>query len=115
MAKRVRLPKVERESFWRRQISDWAQGGQTISGFCRERGLTESAFHLWKRQLGLKTSRRHTGRTKSHASAPRLVPITVDTLSTSALTLEVNGAVLRVESGVDEVLLRTVLNALKVE
>lgn len=53
MAKRVRLPKAERESFWRSQISDWAQGGQTISGFCRERGLTESAFHFWKRQLGL--------------------------------------------------------------
>jgi hypothetical protein len=48
MAKRVRLPKAERESFWRRQINDWAQGGQTISGFCRERGLTVSAFHLWK-------------------------------------------------------------------
>ena len=42
MAKRVRLPKAEREAFWRRQIDDWAQGGQTISGFCRERGLTES-------------------------------------------------------------------------
>jgi hypothetical protein len=55
MAKRVRLPKAERESFWRRQINDWARGGQTITGYCRERGLTKSAFHLWKRQLGLKT------------------------------------------------------------
>jgi hypothetical protein len=33
----------------------------------------------------------------------------------SALTLEVNGATLRVESGVDEALRRTVLNALRVE
>ncbi len=69
MAKRVRLPKAERESFRRRQINDCAQGGQTISGFCRERGLTESAFHLWKRQLGLKISHRHTGSKKSHSSA----------------------------------------------
>jgi hypothetical protein len=30
MAKRVRLPKAERELFWRRQINDWAQGGQTL-------------------------------------------------------------------------------------
>jgi hypothetical protein len=114
MAKRVRLPKAERESFWRNQISDWAQGGQTISGFCRERGLTESAFHLWKRQLGLKTSRRHTGKKKSQTSAPRLVPISVAAMPTSALTLEVNGATLHIESGVNEALLRTVLNALKV-
>ena len=88
MAKRVRLPKGEREAFWRRQIDDWAQGGQTISGFCRERGLTESAFHLWKRELGPKTSRRHTGRKKSQSSAPRLVPISVAAMPTSALTLD---------------------------
>src|SRR5437588_4987415 len=107
MAKRVRLPKGEREAFWRHQIDDWAQGGQTISGFCRERGLTESAFHLWKRQLGLKTSRRHTGTKKSHSSVPRRVPITIAALPTSALTVEVNGATRHIESGVDEVLLRT--------
>lgn len=114
MAKRVRLPKAERESFWRRQINDWAQGDQTISGFCRERRLTESAFHLWRRLLGLKTKRRHTGRKKSHLSSPRLVPISIAAMRTSALTLEVNGATLHIESGVDEDLLRTVLNALKV-
>lgn len=114
MAKRVRLPKGEREAFWRRQIDEWAQGDQTISGFCRERGLTESAFHLWKRELGPKTSRRHTGRKKSQSSAPRFVPISVAAMPTSALTPEVNGATLHIESGVDEALLRTVLNALKV-
>ena len=58
MAKRVRLPKAERESFGRRQINDWAQGRQTIYGFCRQRGLTVSAFQLWKRQLSLKTTLR---------------------------------------------------------
>jgi hypothetical protein len=103
MVKRVRLPKAERESFWRRQINDWAHGGQTISGFCRERRLTESAFHLWKRQLGLKTSRPHTGRKKPPSAAPRLVPISVAAMPTAALTLEVNGAILRIESGLDEV------------
>ena len=48
------------------------------------------------------------------SSAPRLVPISIAAMPTSALTLEVNGATLRIESGVDEVLLRTVLNVLKV-
>jgi hypothetical protein len=114
MAKRVRLPKAERESFWKRQINDWAQGGQTISGFCRDRGLTESAFHLWKRELGLKASGPHTGRKNSLSAAPRLVPISIAAIPTSAVTLEMNGATLHIESGVDEVLLRTVLNALRV-
>jgi hypothetical protein len=41
-------------------------------------------------------------------------PVSVAAMPTATLTLEVNGATLRVESGVDEVLLRTVLNALRV-
>jgi hypothetical protein len=35
-------------------------------------------------------------------------------MPSSPLTLEVNGATLQIKSGVDENLLRTVLNALKV-
>jgi hypothetical protein len=38
----VGLSKAEREVFWR-------QSELTITEFCRKRGLTESAFHLWKR------------------------------------------------------------------
>ncbi len=54
MAKRVRRSKAEQEAFWRLHFDDWRQSGQTISGLCRERGLTESAFHLWKRELRLR-------------------------------------------------------------
>lgn len=113
MAKRVRLSKAEREAFWRRQFNDWRQSGQTITAFCRERGLTESAFHLWKRELRLQTKPRHSKTAVPRPAAPRLVPVSLAALPTSALTLEVNGATLRVEPGADEALLRTVLNVLK--
>ncbi len=113
MAKRVRLPKAELESFWRRQFDDWRQSNQTITAFCRGRGLTESAFHLWKRELRLQTKPRHSKTTEPRPSLPRLVPVSVAALSTSALTLEVHGATLRIEPGADEALLRTVLNVLK--
>jgi hypothetical protein len=54
------------------------------------------------------------GRKKSQSCAPRLVPISVAAMPNSALTLEINGATLHIESGANDALLRTVLNALRV-
>ena len=113
MAKRLRLSKAEREAFWRRQFNDWRQSGQTITAFCREHELTESAFHLWKRELRLLTKPGHSTTNARRPSAPRLVPVSLAALPTAALTLEVNGATLRIEPSADEALLRTVLNVLK--
>ena len=113
MAKRVRLSKAEREAFWRRQFDDWQQSGQTITAFCREHGLTESAFHLWKRNLRLQKKLGHSTTNARRPSASRLVPVSLAALPTSTLTLEVHGATLRIEPGVDDALLRTVLNALR--
>lgn len=113
MAKRVRLSKAEREALWRRQFDDWQRSGQTITAFCRERGLTESAFHLWKRQLRLQKKPGHSTTNARRPLAPRLAPVSVAALPMSALTLEVHGATLRIDPGVDDGLLRTVLNVLK--
>ena len=113
MAKQVRRSKAEREAFWQRHFDDWRQSGQTISGFCRERGLTESAFHLWKRELRFQTKPRHSKTTAPRLTAPRLVPVSVAAIPPSALTLKVKGATLHIEPGVDEALLRTVFNVLK--
>ncbi len=113
MAKRVRLSKAEREAFWRRQFDNWQRSGQTITAFYREHGLTESAFHLWKRELRLHKGPGHSTTNARRPSGPRLVPVSVAALPTSTLTLEVNGATLRIEPGVDDGLLRMVLNALR--
>jgi hypothetical protein len=113
MAKRVRRSKAEREAFWRRQFDDWRQSGQTITAFCRERDLTESAFHLWKRELRLQTKSRRSKTTEPRPSARRLVPVSIAATPPSALALEVKDAMLHIEPGVDEVLLRTVLNVLR--
>lgn len=54
MVKRQRRSRAESSEYWRQQIADWEQSGQTIRAFCSERNLTESQFHLWKRMLGVK-------------------------------------------------------------
>ena len=99
MANRARLSKAERETFWRRQFDDWQRSGQTITAFCREHGLTESAFHLWKRELRLQTKPRRAKTTGPLQMASRFVPVSLAALPTSALTLEVHGAKLRIEPG----------------
>jgi len=44
-------PVLSREEFWRNTIRAQAASGKTISEFCRERGLTYSNFHRWKRTI----------------------------------------------------------------
>jgi hypothetical protein len=36
---------------WRRLISEQARSGQTVTTFCRERGLCRAYFFAWKKRL----------------------------------------------------------------
>jgi hypothetical protein len=111
MAKRQRRSRAESSVYWRQQIADWKQSGQTIRAFCSERNLTESQFHLWKRMLGVKPARTLAGSVKD--PTPAFVPVSVASLRGSSITLRIHGATLRIEPGVDVGLLRAVLQSLK--
>jgi len=122
MAKRSRCSRSESESRWRRLIREQQQSGQTIVGFCRDHELTESAFHFWKRELRGRQAERDldVGRSQPadnqracDAATRTFVPVSVSHPLTSPITLELNGATLRIEAGVDGELLRTVLDALR--
>ena len=36
---------------WRGLVSEQAQSGQTVSAFCRDRGLRDSLFYDWKKRI----------------------------------------------------------------
>ena len=36
---------------WRQRIGERLAAGQTVAAFCRERGLSENSFYVWKRRL----------------------------------------------------------------
>ena len=42
---------VERRERWRQRIAQQEKGGQSIRGFCHERGLSEPAFYAWRQRL----------------------------------------------------------------
>ena len=113
MGQRLRRSRAESETHWRRLILEQRRSGQTIVGFCREQGLTESAFHFWKRKLRDRRRKRVTEKLASDASTPTFVPVSVSGTMTSSITLELGGAILRIAPGVDAELLRTVLAALR--
>src|SRR5256884_8258633 len=41
---------------WRKLISEQARSGQTVTAFCRERGLCRPYFFVWKKRLGEDTT-----------------------------------------------------------
>ena len=43
--------KSELWSKWRALVSEQSQGGQTVSGFCRDRGIRDSQFYDWKKRI----------------------------------------------------------------
>ena len=36
---------------WRGLVSEQSQSGQTVSAFCRDRGLSDSLFYDWKKRI----------------------------------------------------------------
>ena len=42
---------MERRELWRQRIAQQEKGGQSIRGFCHERGLSEPAFYAWRQRL----------------------------------------------------------------
>jgi len=112
MSKRKRRSRAESSSHWRQQIASWKQSGQTIRALCSERNLAESQFHLWKRTLGAMSATTKAG--SAEAPTPAFVPVSFAGLRPSPITLEIHGATLRIEHGVDVELLRAVLHSLKV-
>ncbi len=40
-----------REAKWRETMSAWEASGQTVKQFCHGRGLKDSAFYSWRREL----------------------------------------------------------------
>ena len=71
-----------RQETWRRIIRGHARSGLTIRRFCRENGLTESAFYFWRRELQRRQAQRaqqQRGRAKRPPGqgVPAFVPVCV--------------------------------------
>ena len=47
----MKQPRAELWTKWRGLVSEQSQSGQTVSAFCRDRGLRDSLFYDWKKRI----------------------------------------------------------------
>lgn len=38
---------------WQQIIEDFGQSGQSVAGFCKQQGLCESRFYIWRKKLSV--------------------------------------------------------------
>ena len=93
---------------WRKHVARWRASGQTVPEYCREHGLAVSAMKYRIRREAVAPTIR-LARVKRMASTPIVAPAPA-----AAVVIEVGLARVRVERGVDEATLATVLAALGV-
>lgn len=51
MDKKSRRRDLGKERFWRKALRRRERNGLTVRAFCREEGLTESAYYFWRSEL----------------------------------------------------------------
>ena len=97
---------------WRGLVLEQSQSGQTVSAFCRDRGIRDSQFYDWKKRV-------------REGEAAKFVEVKVKESSeqrkpaperSSAIAIRLNnGRVLLVEPGFDASHLRSLLAVLETE
>jgi transposase-like protein len=95
----------ERSAYWRERITEQERSGMSVQQFCKEKGITEQSFYVWRKRLRKQEPARfalvETGPARQHAPKTGLELVLV------------TGERLRIGADVDPALLRRVLEALR--
>jgi len=97
---------------WRGLVSEQSQGGQTVSAFCRDRGLRDSLFYDWKKRIReVEAAKFVEVKVKDSSEQKKPVPKHYPAIEVRLST----GRSLLVEPGFDASHLRALLAVLEVE
>lgn len=95
----------ERTAYWRERIAEQERSGVPVQQFCKEKGITEQSFYVWRKRLRKQEPARfalvETGPARQHAPKTGLELVLV------------TGEQLRIGADVEPALLRRVLEALR--
>jgi len=95
-----------RRDYWLERIAEQERSGLTVGRFCKEQGLTEQSFYLWRKRLGEQQPMRFA---LVETGSARRQPATEAGLELVLAT----GERLRIGNGVDEATFRLVLDAVR--
>lgn len=111
MARKMGEGTGSREGYWRGHVEARARSGESVRGYCRSRGLSESGFYFWKREL-----KRRDERAASNGSAPAFAEVRLPSSVVREALIEIAVAGprrIRVHPGFDEETLVRVLAVLE--
>ena len=109
---RVREYNGDQEQFWRMALETWQSSGLSIRQFCKDEGLSEPQFYVWRKKLsgGGITGPAHQDEPRQQAfievALPKNNDITIELLLTS-------GNMVRIPCGADSAALSNVMSALQ--
>jgi len=119
----------KRERFWRRTVKAWTRSGETVRSFCAKHGLTETAFHAWRRELrkrdgearggagGVAATRSKTGARREQTPARlRFLPVRIASagdMGPVSMEIERDGTTIRLRGDIDLEKLVRVLDAVQ--
>jgi transposase-like protein len=95
----------ERSAYWRERIAEHERSGMSVQQFCKERGMTEQSFYVWRKRL-------------RKQQPPRFALVETGAASQTARKaglelMLVTGERLQIGADVDPTLLRRVVEALR--
>jgi hypothetical protein len=98
--------KAARSEYWRERIAQQERSGISVHQFCEEQRLTEQAFYAWRKRLQKQQPMRFA---VVETGPAQRQPVRETGLELVLAT----GERLRISSGVDPTVLRTVLEVLR--
>jgi transposase len=109
---RVRECNGDQEQFWRMALETWQSSGLSIRQFCKDEGLSEPQFYVWRRRLsdGGITDPAHQDEPRQQAFIEVALPKNNDIMIELWLT---SGNMVRILPGIDSATLSNVMSALQ--
>lgn len=95
----------ERSAYWRERIAEQERSGMSVQQFCREKGITEQSFYVWRKRL--------RNQEPARFALVETQPARQHPAKTELELVLVTGERLRMGADVDLSLLRRVLEALR--
>ena len=93
------------EAEWRGRMESFARAGKSVRAWCTEHEIPEHQFHYWRRRLTEVSAKRASGGWLTMAVVPEAAP--------GGIAIRVGRAMIEVQHGFDEALLRAVVHALE--
>ncbi len=96
----------ERSAYWRERIAEHERSEMSVQQFCKERGVTEQSFYVWRKRLRKQEPTRFA---LVETGAAVCKPV----VKTGLELILATGERLQIGADVDPILLRRVLEALR--